>query len=199
MRENVWFPNLDQKVREIIDRCNACQATGQQNPPEPMCITPTPDKPWHTVAIDFKGPVPNTSEYLVLVTDVYSKYPEVEVARSTEATTVIPQLDKIFVRHEIPAKITTDNGPPFSGKEFERYMALLGVTGSQVRHYGHRAMQMLKVSWNLLANYFSQQRLRTRTGDRNFRNSYDHFDQRPIARQKSFSKITFSFTILSII
>ena len=127
MREKVWFPNLDKKVREIIDRCNACQATGQQNPPEPMRITPTPDTPLHTVAIDFKGPVPNTSEYLLVVTDVYSKYPEVEVVRSTEAKTVIPQLDKIFARHGIPAKITTDNGPPFNGKEFERYMALLGV------------------------------------------------------------------------
>ena len=94
MREKVWFPNLDKKVREIIDRCNACQATGQQKPPEPMCITPTPDTPWHTVAIDFKGPVPCTSEYLLVVTDVYSKYPEVEVVRSTEAKTVIPQLDK---------------------------------------------------------------------------------------------------------
>ena len=69
----------------------------------------------HTVAIDFKGPVPSTSEYLLVVTDVYSKYPEVEVVRSTEAKTVIPQLDKIFARHGIPAKITTDNdGPPFN-------------------------------------------------------------------------------------
>ena len=123
----MWFPNLNKKVREVIDRCNACQATGQQNPSEPMRITPTPDTPWHTVAIDFKGPVPNTSEYLLVVTDVYSKYPEVEVVRSTEAKTVIPQLDKIFARHGIPAPIKTDNGPPFKGKEFERYMALLGV------------------------------------------------------------------------
>ena len=70
----------------VRPKCNACQATEQQNPPELMCITSTPDRPWHTVAIDFKGPLPNTSEYLLVVTDVYSKYPERARGRVVKAS-----------------------------------------------------------------------------------------------------------------
>ena len=52
-----------------------------------MRITPTEDKPWTSVAIDFYGPVPRTSQYLLVVIDTYSKFPEVEIVNSTEAKT----------------------------------------------------------------------------------------------------------------
>jgi transposase InsO family protein len=61
------------------------------------------------------------------VTDSYSKFPEVEIVKSTSAKAYIPKLDCIFATHGIPKKIKTDNGPPFNGNEFKRYMAALGI------------------------------------------------------------------------
>ena len=66
-------------------------------------------------------------EYLLVVIDRYSRFPEVEIVRSTKATVVIPKLDKIFSVHGIPELVKTDNGPPFSGEEFDRYLKTLGI------------------------------------------------------------------------
>ena len=127
IREKIWFPKLDEKVREIVKNCVACQAVGNANSPEPMQITPTVDIPWHTVAIDFHGPITYTQQYLLVLTDLYSKFPEIEIITSTAAPAIIPKLDCIFATHGIPVKLKTDNGPPFNGNEFERYAKALGM------------------------------------------------------------------------
>ena len=61
------------------------------------------------------------------MTDTYSKFPDVEIVTSTSAKACIPKLDCIFATHGIPKKIKTDNGPPFNGNDFKRYMAALGI------------------------------------------------------------------------
>ena len=76
--------------------------------------------------IDFCGPFPS-GHYVLVVIDVYSRYPEIEILKSTAAPKVIPKLDIIFARHGIPEKVTTDNGPPFNGNEFKAYMKELGI------------------------------------------------------------------------
>ena len=68
------------------------------NPVEPMEITPTEDRPWYHVGIgiDFLGPIPNSHQYLLVVIDTYTKFPEVEIVHSTSIKAVIPKLDRIF-------------------------------------------------------------------------------------------------------
>ena len=65
LREKIWYPNIDAKVQEIVEKCVPCQAVGKKSPPEPMEITPTPDTPLLSLAIDFYGPIPNTGQYLL--------------------------------------------------------------------------------------------------------------------------------------
>ena len=127
LREKIWYPNMSKRVEEIIQRCIACQTVGQPNPPEPMGSVPTETKPWSSLAIDFDGPIPQSGQYLLVVTDIYSKFPEVEVVNSTESRAIIPKLDKIFATHGIPKTVKTDNGPPFNGQEFGKYMDTLGI------------------------------------------------------------------------
>ena len=75
-------------------------SSGKLPPQEPISGTTMPKGPWETVHIDFYGPLP-TGEYLLVAIDRYSRYPEVEVVRSTKASTVIPKLDQMFARHGI--------------------------------------------------------------------------------------------------
>ena len=110
LREKIWFPGIDRLVKETIDRCIPCQATGQPNPPEPLQMSDMPQGPWEKVHADFYGPLPS-GEYLLIVLDRYSRYPEVEIVRSTKASSIIPKFDKIFATHGIPITMTTDNGP----------------------------------------------------------------------------------------
>jgi hypothetical protein len=59
--------------------------------------------------------------------DRYSRYPEVEVVRSTKMSTVIPKIDQMFARHDMPTIIKSDNGPPFNGTEYKPYLEVLGI------------------------------------------------------------------------
>ena len=65
-----------------------------------------PSRKWSHLCADFYGPLPS-GEYLLVVLDEYSRFPEVE------AQTVIPIFDKIFSSRGIPEKLKTDNGTPF--------------------------------------------------------------------------------------
>ena len=109
LREKVWFPNIDKMVKCTFDRCLPCQAVGKQTTPEPLAMTDMPTGPSEIV-------------------DRYSRFPEVEIVKSTKASVVIPKLDKIFATHGIPSTVKTDNGPPFNGEEYSRYLAALGIT-----------------------------------------------------------------------
>ena len=76
LREKIWYPNVDKRVREMVDKCIACQTVGNGNNWEPMEMTPTlatEDKPWTSIAIDFYGPIPRTGQYLLVGTDTYTR------------------------------------------------------------------------------------------------------------------------------
>ena len=90
-----------------------------------------PEAPWHLVRIDFIGPLPS-SEYLLVVIDCYSRYPEVETVHSTKASSVIPKVDRISATHGNPYTIKTNNGRPFSSDDFHKYCTALGMSHEKV-------------------------------------------------------------------
>ena len=85
-----------------------------------------PDAPWDKVHLDFYGPLPS-GEYLLVMIHRYSRYPEVEIIRSTKVSVVIPKLYKIFATHGIPSVVKANNGPPFNSDDFARYLNTLGI------------------------------------------------------------------------
>ncbi len=95
LRTKLWFQHLDKMVETRINTCLGCQATTYKPVRDPLKPTPLPDRPWQRVDMDFWGPMPN-GEYLLVIIDEYSRYPEVEFVRSTSAQAVIPHLDRVF-------------------------------------------------------------------------------------------------------
>jgi len=65
--------------------------------------------------MDFCGPFPN-GDYLLVVSDDFSRFPEVEILRSTSAKAAIPHLESVFARQGIPEMVRTDNGATFNSK-----------------------------------------------------------------------------------
>ena len=88
-------------------------------------MTQMPTSQWKVLNIDVYRPLP-TGEYLLVVIDRYSRFPEVEVVSSTKASVVIPKLYRIFAVHVTPAIVRSDNGPPFNGEDYSRYLQALG-------------------------------------------------------------------------
>ena len=126
IRDKVWFPGIDKLAEEKVKNCLSCQAASTKSPPlEPLRMTPLPSAPWKEVAVDFAGPFPS-GDYIMVVTDEFSRFPEVEILTSTSTRTVIPKLDAIFARQGIPDVLKSDNGPPFNGLEFKNFADYLG-------------------------------------------------------------------------
>ena len=126
LRQYAWFPNMDKAVKQEIETCLPCQVKGPANPPEPLTTPDMPEGPWQTLHADFYGPL-LTGQYVIVVIDKYSRYPEAEIISNTSAKTLIPKLDAIFARHGIPHTFKSDNGPPFNGNDFKTYLTKLSI------------------------------------------------------------------------
>ena len=118
----------------MIDKCLPCQAADPGKPPVPLKPSELPPSAWHTLKADFLGPIPDTHQhqYLLVTTDCYSRFPDIEIVSSTSANTIIPKFDRIFATHGIPVKIKTDNGPPFQSEEIDHYMKTWGLRHKRI-------------------------------------------------------------------
>ena len=140
LRDSVWFPGIDKKVEELVKGCVPCQATNHDPNPasEPLQMSPLPQGPWQELSMDFCSPFPN-GDYLLVMTNDFSWFPEVEILRSTSAKVVIPYLDNIFARQGIPEMVRTDNGPPFNSKSFQMFATQLGFRHHRITPVWPRA------------------------------------------------------------
>ena len=130
LREKVWFPNIDKLVETKVKTCGACSVATPESKREPLRMSALPAALWKELSVDF-AELPN-KEYLLLITDDYSRYPLVEIVKSTSATTVIPKLDKVFSEFGVPDIVRSDNGPPFNSKEFASFADDLGFKHRKV-------------------------------------------------------------------
>ncbi|KAK3740432.1 hypothetical protein QZH41_004600 [Actinostola sp. cb2023] len=140
LRDSVWFPGIDGMVEEMINQCLPCQAANHNSRPacEPLKMSPLPQGPWQELSIYFCGPFPN-GDYLLVVVDYFSRFPEIEILRSTSAKAVIPHLDSIFARQGIPDVVRTDNGPPFNSENFQMFATHLGFNHRKITPIWPRA------------------------------------------------------------
>ena len=127
LRSKIWFPGIDKYVENLVVSCILCQAIGPPKPPQLLFLNEMPKHCWDVVNVDFLGPLPS-GHYLLTVIDQKSRFPEVEILSSTSAPTVLPKLDKIFATHGLPKILVSDNGPPFSGTDFEKYLKVNDIS-----------------------------------------------------------------------
>ena len=88
-------------------------------------MTKLPDGSWQKLSADFCGTLP-TGDYLLVVIDEYSRYPEVEILKSTSAKATIPKFDKIISIYGVPIEIKTD------GQEFKEFSEDLGFSHRKI-------------------------------------------------------------------
>ena len=131
LRENIYFVNMEAKVKAKISECILCAAVSKSPTPQPLETLTLPPYPWHTINIDFLSPLPN-SKYLLVAIDQYSRYPVVEIVSSTSANCTISALEKIFSEHRLSQRIIPDNGPPFKSSQVSTYMKNSRITHNRI-------------------------------------------------------------------
>ena len=125
IRATMWFPGIDKLVKDIVKQCLPCQAVVDSKQAEPLKVSTMPEGPWQKLNTDLFGPLPS-GDYILAVQCQYSRFPVVEIIRSTSANCIIPVLDEIFSSFGIPDSLGTDNGPPFSSAAFSNFARYLG-------------------------------------------------------------------------
>lgn len=124
-RSYVWWAGIDEAVERECRACATCAAhaaTPAQHAPRAW---PWPHRPWSRVHLDFLGPLYGKT-YLVVV-DAMSKWIEVFPVASTAAMGTIEKLSELWARWGVPKQIVSDNGPPFTSKEFATFLSADGV------------------------------------------------------------------------
>ena len=156
----MWFPKIDKLAEDTVKKCLACQAcVASTQRPEPIESGVLPSEPGNEVSVDFLSGLP-TNDYLLVVMDDYSRFPEVEIVGSTSAKTVIPKLDLIFTHQGIPVVVKSDNGPPFNSDDFRNFAHHLGFThrkvtplwpqaNGEVEHFMGPLMKMIRAAYML--------------------------------------------------
>lgn len=147
-RQYVWWPNLDRDITDMINGCEICQTTLPRKVEGPVCQWPLASRFWERVHLDFCKKDDVT--FLVLY-DVYSKWFEAKIMRSTVAEKTLENLRSIFGVFGLPETIVVDNGPPFNSQDFESFCRGNGIqlTYSPPKHpqsngTAERAVQTLK-------------------------------------------------------
>ena len=126
LREKVWFPKIDTLTEKTVKECLACQSVGKPVKPAPIQPMPIPQHAWDVAYVDFLEPLP-TKDFLLVIIDGRTRYPEVQVVRNTSAKSTIRCFESILARHGIPHTIVSDNGPPFQEDKIRQYMSTNGI------------------------------------------------------------------------
>ena len=134
IKDTMWFPGINKRVQEHIECCLPCQAATDLQIKEPIKSSELPGRPWSQLCTDLYGPL-TTGEYLLVVQDMYSRYPVVEVIHSTKAGPIIAALDRAFSAFGIPDTSGSDNGPPYNSQEFKAFAKYMGFTHERKTPY----------------------------------------------------------------
>ncbi|KAJ8403681.1 hypothetical protein AAFF_G00350070 [Aldrovandia affinis] len=115
-RAIMYWPGLSNDVRAMVDSCSSCQEQLPSNQREPLLPHPVPDAPWQRIAADI---FELQGRPFLLITDYYSKFPEVLQLPDKTAGSVIARFKAVFSRHGVPFTLIADH-VPFASAEMAR-------------------------------------------------------------------------------
>ena len=112
---------MQSKVIDFVNSYNNCKAllTKKQ---ESQYNNEVLSKNWEIVAVDLYGLMPS-SNHVVVVQDLGSRYPAAKLISSTRAESIIPALKDIYNNYGRPETQISDNGPPFNSKKMTEFAA----------------------------------------------------------------------------
>ncbi|KAJ8965935.1 hypothetical protein NQ317_006338 [Molorchus minor] len=137
-------PGCGKQVGAYIKKCLIClQTKGRQVQPHAALRPHTATAPFQKISIDILGPYPETktkNRYVILVSDIFTKWVEAKAYPLVNAKDVIKFLDaEIIPRFGVPNTIISDNGPQFIAANYENWARRLNINLLRVAIYHQRA------------------------------------------------------------
>ncbi|KAG7583597.1 Ribonuclease H domain [Arabidopsis suecica] len=131
-RMGYYGPTMITDCVRFAQRCKRCQLHAPLiHQPSELFSSISAPYPFMRWSMDIIGPLHRSTrgvQYLLVLTDYFSKWIEAEAYASIKDSAVNTFIWKnIICRHGVPYEIVTDNGPQFISHEFEAFCAEWGI------------------------------------------------------------------------
>lgn len=125
-RLTIYWPNIDQDIKNFVDGCRHCQDRLPSNAKEPLIMKPTPDRPFQQLAVDFAS---YGGQQFLIIVDCKTDWPDViEMKKNTTTPKLIDALRDQFCRTAIPDILWSDEGPQFTSAKLAHFLKDWGVS-----------------------------------------------------------------------
>ena len=140
VKKRAYWPGYEDDNAKFVHECQHCQRRNQRQPQGRAPLgTITADAPFQKLAWDIMGPLPTTphgSKYLLVVTDVFTKWVEAFPLKSTEAESLATVLVKeVICRFGVPEMLHSDQGANLCSQVVQRVCDILGMHRTRTSAY----------------------------------------------------------------
>ena len=143
VRESFYWPGYSRSVDQYVASCHLCQ---QRNAPVPSPRAElqhvTASRPFEIVAMDILE-LPRTdrgNKYCLVVSDYFTRWPEMFPMCDQKATTVARHLvNGVISRHGIPEVIFSDQGGSFENEVIREFCKMMGMKKVRTSPYHPQA------------------------------------------------------------
>lgn len=158
-----WWRSMWKDARAVASACLDCARATPYNSGRQGWLRPvTADGPWHTVAMDIKGPWESGIEdetYVLVIMDHYTKYVILVPLQSKEGSGIAKAfLEQVICRFQCPVVVISDNAREFVMGKFKELCERYGIAQKPVLAYHQQAnglveryMQMLNKMVRIVA------------------------------------------------
>ena len=140
IKQRYYWPGYVSDVEKWIRECPQCQQRDHQQPNQHTPLGTIEAKyPFEKVFWDIMGPLPTTSQgnkYILVVTDLFSKWTEAFPLKSTDSQTLATVLvNEVICRFGVPATLHSDQGANLTSNLISALCKLLGITQTRTTAY----------------------------------------------------------------
>ena len=133
IRRDYTWPKLRDDVDRYVKSCVTCgRAKARRHQPYgTLQQLPIPERPWHSVSMDFIEQLPLSSGFtsILVIVDRFTKQalflPTTDQATSQDVAQLY--FKNVFAHHGVPAHITSDRGSEFVSHFFRSLGSMLGI------------------------------------------------------------------------
>lgn len=135
IQQRYFWPDMTSDIRHYIKTCLPCLKNNPQRQKPPGALKPIkpPEGVWQLLTMDFHGPITpttkNGNKYIILLTDVLSKFVITKAVRDCTASTAARFLtEDVILKYGTPRCILTDNGTHFTATMMTELFKRIGIT-----------------------------------------------------------------------
>ena len=140
VKERFFWPGYEQEIRDAVRSCDSCQRRNSPVPaPQAPLGTIKSEHPFQRLSWDIMGPLPTTPrghKYILVVTDLFSKWVEAFPLAATDSVTLAKILtDEVICRYGVPESLHSDQGANFVSEVIQSLCTNLGINRTQTSAY----------------------------------------------------------------